>query len=623
MVHHGSLVRLPQIDPKPNEDVDGFTVLASAGENLTVKIHTSAKTTGIGKWLLVMKTTHGRRRLPYVKVSDSIVMIFNPWSKFDPVYMKTDEWKNEYILNDDGMLFYGNTNRIGSMDWYFGQFEADVMKAGIKLLHMGYLRYKDHSDPVAVARHMSGLVNSNDDDGVLEGNWSGDYDDGKRPTDWGSSVSILKQFIDTGMPVKYGQCWVFSAVLTSVLRCLGIPCRSLTNFESAHDTDANLTVDYHYDVDSKPMDNDDSIWNFHVWNDVWMAREDLPDGFGGWQALDATPQEESDRKFQCGPMSINAIKEGHINLDYDGAFIYAEVNGTKKYWKQLKEVETDENGRKIEWEELSSESASIGQHISTKQVGKEEREDITNQYKYKEGSKEENLSFEVARKYVRITRTARKEVKKVIEINTGVPSSIKFGQDLSFNIKVKNVSKSSQNVFINVVAKTMQYNGSLVAQILDTDFHKQISGSKTEEFEVSLPSKTYLAKMKGDNNVKFFFLGGVEGGSQTFATQAILEFEKPTIDVEISGTPKLLKNLKVKASFTNPLSVALEGGVFRFEGAGIKDAVVAPVDKVKANAVCKVEVNIQPRKVGSRRIIVGFSSKQLQAVRGSVDIVVA
>ncbi|CAK8697104.1 unnamed protein product [Clavelina lepadiformis] len=82
MVHHGSLVRLPQIDPKPNEDVDGYTVLASAGENLTVKIHTSAKTTGIGKWLLVMKTTHGRRRLPYVKVSDSIVMIFNPWSKF-------------------------------------------------------------------------------------------------------------------------------------------------------------------------------------------------------------------------------------------------------------------------------------------------------------------------------------------------------------------------------------------------------------------------------------------------------------------------------------------------------------------------------------------------------------
>lgn len=33
--------------------------------------------------------------------------------------------------------------------------------------------------------------------------------------------------------------------------------------------------------------------NFHVWNDVWMARSDLPSGYGGWQAIDATPQEKS------------------------------------------------------------------------------------------------------------------------------------------------------------------------------------------------------------------------------------------------------------------------------------------------------------------------------------------
>ena len=33
--------------------------------------------------------------------------------------------------------------------------------------------------------------------------------------------------------------------------------------------------------------------NFHVWNDVWMARPDLPLGYGGWQAVDATPQERS------------------------------------------------------------------------------------------------------------------------------------------------------------------------------------------------------------------------------------------------------------------------------------------------------------------------------------------
>ena len=37
--------------------------------------------------------------------------------------------------------------------------------------------------------------------------------------------------------------------------------------------------------------------NFHVWNESYMARPDLPHGYGGWQAFDATPQEESHGKI--------------------------------------------------------------------------------------------------------------------------------------------------------------------------------------------------------------------------------------------------------------------------------------------------------------------------------------
>ena len=34
--------------------------------------------------------------------------------------------------------------------------------------------------------------------------------------------------------------------------------------------------------------------NFHVWNESWFKRPDLPDGHDGWQAHDATPQETSE-----------------------------------------------------------------------------------------------------------------------------------------------------------------------------------------------------------------------------------------------------------------------------------------------------------------------------------------
>ena len=42
---------------------------------------------------------------------------------------------------------------------------------------------------------------------------------------------------------------VFSVDLLTVLRCVGLPARSVTNFNSAHDTNFNRAVDKYYDED--------------------------------------------------------------------------------------------------------------------------------------------------------------------------------------------------------------------------------------------------------------------------------------------------------------------------------------------------------------------------------------
>lgn len=59
-----------------------------------------------------------------------------------------------------------------------------------------------------------------------------------------------------------------------------------------------------------------------------MSRPDLPKGFGGWQALDATPQERSPRPhgpYRLGPCPVYAVKLGQ-RMNYDVEFVISEVS---------------------------------------------------------------------------------------------------------------------------------------------------------------------------------------------------------------------------------------------------------------------------------------------------------
>lgn len=152
------------------------------------------------------------------------------------------------------------------MAWNLALYQPDSLRATLFLLEsLAKLTFEEKKNPILVAREMSALVNMQDENGVLHGRWDGDYADGQPPNFWRGSGQILEQFFHSkGEPVRYGQCWVFSGVLLSVLRILGIPSRSVTNFNSAHDTNRNRTIDFYYDENGDELEylktGDDSIW---------------------------------------------------------------------------------------------------------------------------------------------------------------------------------------------------------------------------------------------------------------------------------------------------------------------------------------------------------------------------
>lgn len=80
---------------------------------------------------------------------------------------------------------------------------------------------------------------------------------------------------------------------------------------------------------------------------------------------------------------MRGIKEGELTLKYDAPFVFAEVNADLVYILKYK----DGNTKKI------VNDKKVGQKISTKSVGRDEREDITHLYKYPEGRNKQTIAF--------------------------------------------------------------------------------------------------------------------------------------------------------------------------------------------------------------------------------------
>jgi hypothetical protein len=82
---------------------------------------------------------------------------------------------------------------------------------------------------------------------------------------------------------------------------------------------------------------------------------------------------------------LEAIRRGQVGFGYDVAFLFAEVNADVCHFIQ---------DPKSDWgfSKTKTNTYHVGKAILTKAIGSDHAEDITNLYKYEEGSNAERLS---------------------------------------------------------------------------------------------------------------------------------------------------------------------------------------------------------------------------------------
>nr|XP_020028077.1 protein-glutamine gamma-glutamyltransferase 2 isoform X2 [Castor canadensis] len=316
--------------------------------------------------------------------------------------------------------------------------------------------------------------------------------------------------------------------------------------------------------------------------------------------------------YCCGPVPVRAIKEGDLSTKYDAPFVFAEVNADVVDWIRQEDGSVHKSVNR---------SLVVGLKISTKSVGRDEREDITHAYKYPEGSAEERAAFTRAN---HLNKLAEEE-------ESGVAMRIRVGQDLNmgsdFDVfaHITNSTAERRDSRLMLCARTVSYNGVLGPECGTKDLlNLTLEPFSENSIPLRILYERYSSYLTESNLIKVRGLLMEPAANSYLLAERDLYLENPEIKIRVLGEPKQNRRLVAEVSLRNPLPVPLLGCVFTVEGAGLtkKQQSVEVSDPVEAGEEVKARVDLMPVDVGLHKLVVNFECDKLKSVKGYRNVII-
>jgi len=330
---------------------------------------------------------------------------------------------------------------------------------------------------------------------------------------------------------------------------LGIPSRHLTTFESAHESPVNGKYSHEiimvYNSEGQLIQRQGSIWNFHSWNDAWFNRPDVI-AASGWQAVDATPQEQSEGVMQMGPSPLHSVKNFDDAAPYDTPFVVSEVSAKIHNYQQ----QCDENGQNCNYNDMGIDT---DQHAGTLILTNPYNNvsDITGDYK--------PLSHIIES---RIPKKLKK-IRRVTEGDDDVAMFIEatnengFGEPIRVGSMFFGSGDSDEIVYFDVHCYYMDYNGNLTGEFKNFTDVAYLNAGTNYSWSWTEDINDFLYDSPVETDFFFTLFALVNSTQITMADTASLSLRLPRLAINAPATVRVGVPAAYSVSFYNPLPTTL------------------------------------------------------------------
>ncbi|KAI6208647.1 TGc domain-containing protein [Aphelenchoides besseyi] len=575
-----------------------------------------------------------------------LYVIFNAFNAEDEVHMEQRSTR-DYYLNAEVDVYFSAT-AIGNSKfnfhrepWIHSQFDESTMKTAIFILEKlslwyqqnfrGGLSFVDRQNVVRTARKLCFAISYI----LLDGHDNIDQRvNGRSADQWRGTAELINEFVNskTRSPVHFVDCSTYANVFVSLLRAFGVCSRVVSCVECTHDAEIPLVVDRAYvrEIDGDafmPMkQSDNSEWestcNYHLWIEIFCRRNDLPNGYDGWQALDPTPQFSIENAPQCGPVSVSALREGRLDLSYDGWFFYGLLNSDLVRWFYEYDHETNEyhllkvdfrgqkerTGRAL----LTSNPRAFGFPL-----------DITADYR---DVAKVNNEFRAHIEAIKSAGILERRERVHLLYGCGIDNQVKdiyfwvheigmilFGDDINIELELVNRATDCRTIRLSVRIHTQQQNGKLGSQINHFRERLEMNPHEKETLKISTPIGDYVKHSTVHRDLVAVISANVQETDQIFYREEKFQIVGSAIAIIAPTTIEMEQPAVGLIVFRNPLGETLTNVKFTLQSGRLETPVVVErcPTEIAAGQRLKLQIRFSSKFEGQRLLMVTMSSQQI------------